>query len=60
MKKNSLKETILPHQQCSKSFNTKFNSVEELFLSKYKSRKNKKFIFFPEENIDYTYEEFFK
>ena len=48
MKKNSLKETILPHQQCSKSFNTKFNSVEELFLSKYKLRKNKKFIFFPE------------
>ena len=58
MKKNSLKETMLPHQLCSKSFNTKFNSVEELFLSKYKSRKNKKFIFFPEENIDYTYEEF--
>ena len=45
MKKNSLKEIILPHQQCSKSFNTKFNSVEELFLSKYKLRKNKNLFF---------------
>ena len=56
MKKNNLKESILPHQQCSKSFNTNFNSVEDLFLSKYKIKKNKKFIFFPEEDIEYTYD----
>ena len=58
MNKNNLKESILPHQQCSKSFNTNLNSVEELFLLKYKTRKNKKFIFFPEENIEYTYDDF--
>ena len=58
MKKTSLKDSILSHQQCSKPFNTKFNSVEELFLSKHKTKKNKKFIFFPEENIEYTYDEF--
>ena len=60
MKKTSLKDSTLSHQLCSKSFNTKFNSVEELFLSKHKVRKNKKFIFFPEENIEYTYDEFFQ
>ena len=54
-----LENLILPHQKCSKSFNTNLNSVEELFLSKHKSRKNKKFVFFPEENIEYTYNEFF-
>ena len=58
MKKTSLKDSTLSHQQCSKPFNTKFNSVEELFLSKHKIKKNKKFIFFPEENIEYTYDEF--
>ena len=58
MEKTSLKESVLSHQQCSKSFNSKLNSVEELFLSKHKTRKNKKFIFFPEENIDYTYDQF--
>jgi len=58
MKKTSLKDSTLSHQQCSKPFNIKFNSVEELFLSKHKIKKNKKFIFFPEENIEYTYDEF--
>ena len=46
MKKTSLKDSILSHQQCSKPFNTKFNSVEELFLSKHKTKKIKNLFFF--------------
>ena len=28
------KSVILPHQKCSKNFDTEFSSVEDLFLSK--------------------------
>ena len=49
------KNVILSHQKCFKNFDTKFNSVEDLFISKLKKKKNKKFIFFPEENLEFTY-----
>ena len=53
------KDVILPHQKYFKNFKTNFNSVEDLFISKLKKQKNKKFIFFPEENLEFTYNEFF-
>jgi len=59
MTKTNSENLNLAHQQCSKSFNTDYNSVEDLFLSKHKTRKHKKFVFFPDENIELTYNEFF-
>ena len=49
----------LLHQKCSKRFIYKFSSVENLFTSKLKKRKKKTFLFFPEENLEFTYEEFY-
>ena len=49
----------LLHQKCSKHFTHKFTSAENLFLSKLGKRKNKKFLFFPEENLEFTYDEFY-
>ena len=49
----------LSHQKCSKYFKSNFTSAEDLFLSKFYKRKEKKFLFFPEENLEFTYNEFF-
>jgi len=54
----NLKDKLHPHQKCLKKFTTSFKNVEELFLSKLKKNKYKKFIFFPEENFNLTYGEF--
>ena len=58
--KLSILSQIPNHQKCSKKFVLKYDNSEHLFLSKLKIFKNKKFLFFPEEKINYTYEEFFK
>ena len=53
--------SLLPdHQKCSKKFVSKFNNVEELFLSKLRRNKKKKLLFFPEEKLNYSYQEFHK
>lgn len=48
------------HQNCDKKIKIKYNNAEDLFLSKLKKFKNKKFLFFPEEKKTFTYEEFYK
>ncbi len=58
--KFSILSQLPNHQKCNKKFVLKFNNAEDLFLSKLKIFKEKKFLFFPEEKIDYTYQEFFK
>ncbi len=56
MKKIKLKK----HQEININFPLNYNNVEELFISKLKLKKNKNFLFFPEENLKLTYLEFSK
>ena len=56
MKKIKLKK----HQKININFPLNYNNVEELFISKLKLKKNKNFLFFPEENLKLTYLEFSK
>ena len=56
MKKIKLKK----HQEIDINFPLYYNNVEELFISKLKLKKNKNFLFFPEENLKLTYLEFSK
>ncbi len=55
MRKLNLKN----HQNFKKKNFFKYDNVEELFLSKLKLYKNTKFLFFPEENKELTYIEFY-
>ena len=54
MKKIKLKK----HQEFNIKFPLNYNNVEELFISKLKLKRNKNFLFFPEENLKLTYLEF--
>ena len=56
---SSIYKGLPNHQKCSKKYTSKFNNVEELFLSKLKEDKNKKLLFFPEEQLNYSYHEFY-
>ena len=48
------------HQKFNINFPLRYNNVEELFISKLKLNKNKHFLFFPEENTQLTYLEFYR